>query len=76
VPVSRTEKLREMSEEQLTAIAAAGGFPLPLVRAWCSAAWPKELQQWIRTAPAGEVAVWFEANARETDLVEGERRPR
>jgi hypothetical protein len=56
-----------LSEEKVREIAQAGGLPLELVREWCLARWPqgRPHQEWLDTAPAGEIAVWIEANARE-----------
>jgi hypothetical protein len=55
-----------LSEEKLAEIARVGGLPLELVREWCLASWPKECchQEWLDSAPAGEIAVWIEANSR------------
>jgi hypothetical protein len=55
-----------LPEKKLEEVARVGGLPLELVREWCLAPWPDECrhQKWLDTAPAGEIAVWIEANAR------------
>jgi hypothetical protein len=61
-----------MSEERIAEVAAVGGFSVALVRNWCLARWPGggAHQQWLDTAPAGEIAAWIEANAEWTPLVD------